>query len=193
MTAEQRLATELLPVKLTARDFRLLAEAGAFECYARTELIEGEIWAVNSIQRWHSRVNFEFARAIKEGLEAAGLELIVYGPGSVAMSNHSVPEPDISVAENEPDGKDYIRLGAVRIAVELSDTTRKFDLGRKARLYARHGVPEYWVADREKQTVFRHSAPGPVGYGEIDEIAFEESIVSATVSGLTVSTRSLLG
>jgi hypothetical protein len=58
MTFQQRIeAANTTPVKLTAKDFWLLAESGAFEKYARTELIEGEIWAVNSVWRWHSRVN----------------------------------------------------------------------------------------------------------------------------------------
>ncbi len=150
------------PGQLTAKDFWLLAGSGAFELYARTELIEGEIWAVNSVWRWHSRTNVQFAVAITKGLEAAGVDLTVYGPGSIALSDDSVPEPNISVAVPETSANEPISLNAVRIAIELSDTTRAMDLGRKAQLYARHGIPEYWVADREEQCVVVHSSPTPM-------------------------------
>jgi hypothetical protein len=41
--------------RLTAKDFWLLADSGAFANHARTELIEGEILVVNSVHRWHAR------------------------------------------------------------------------------------------------------------------------------------------
>ena len=44
-------ALELLtsphPALLTSRDFLLLADSGAFEQYAKAELIEGKIFVVN--------------------------------------------------------------------------------------------------------------------------------------------------
>ena len=91
-----------VPIKLTAKDFWLLAGSGAFRNYARTGLIEGEIFVARSIWRWHARVNAQFGFAIQEGLKAAGLEMLVYGPDSVAMSDDSVPEPDLPVALPEP-------------------------------------------------------------------------------------------
>ncbi len=193
MTAQQRLSTELIPVRLTAQDYRLLAEAGVFEKYAKTELIEGEIWAVQSIWRWHARVHAAFMAELFAAVRASGLELTVYGPGSIAMSDDSMPEPDISVATPETDAKDPISLAAVLIAIELSDTTRVMDLGRKADLYARHGVAEYWVADRETQTLFLHSAPAAEAYRQIDKIAFGEPVQSMILPELTVSTQPLLG
>jgi Uma2 family endonuclease len=192
MTYQQRIEPGSTPVKLTAKDFWLLAESGAFESYSRTELIEGEIWAVNSIWRWHSRTNAQFAFSVMKGLEAAGLDLTVYGPGSIAMSDDSVPEPDISVGAHEPSAREPISLWAVKIAIELSDTTREMDLGRKAKLYARHGVPEYWVADREQQMLVRHAGPGADGYSQIVSFPFGATVTSATLAGLTVETSSLV-
>jgi Uma2 family endonuclease len=193
MTAQQRIAAATsAPVRLNATDFRLLAESGAFARYARTELIEGEIWAVNSIWRWHSRVNAQFIIEIDRALTAAGHALTVYGPGSVALSDDSVPEPDISVCLPESSAREPISLAAVRIAVELADTTRDMDLGRKAQLYARHGIPEYWVADRETQQLVQHTQPAENGYARIIKIAFGDPLVSETLGGVTVATASLL-
>ena len=80
----------------------------------------------------------------------------------------------------------------MRIAIELSDTTRNFDLGRKAKRYACHGVPEYWVADRQEQCVVMHSGPTPDGYGSVVPVPFGSALQCATLPRVTVETRSLL-
>ena len=49
VNAPFRSPPQLERARLTARDFWLLADAGAFEKYAKSELIEGEIWVVNSV------------------------------------------------------------------------------------------------------------------------------------------------
>lgn len=130
------------PAKLTASDFWLLADSGAFANHARTELIEGEIWAVHSVHRWHARTLAALHLSLARAIEATGLALEVLIAGSVSMSDDSVPEPDLSVIAPEHADADTIALHELKIAIEISDSTADFDLGRKARLYARHGVPD---------------------------------------------------
>jgi Uma2 family endonuclease len=183
--------TEPRPAKLTAKDFWLLADSGAFAHHARTELIEGEIWVVNSVHRWHARVmaalHLELARAIG----GAGLPLEVLLAGSVSMSDDSVPEPDLSVIEPLDPDADTIARDELKIAVEISDSTAEFDLGRKARLYARHGVPEYWVIHRERREVVQMWGPEGEAYAERQEVKFGERLSAATIDGLTVETARL--
>ena len=42
------------------------------------------------------------------------------------------------------------------LAIEVSDSTLGFDLNRKARLYARSGVGEYWVLDIRGRRILAH-------------------------------------
>jgi hypothetical protein len=136
--------------KLTARDFWLLADSGAFANNARTELIEGEIWVVISVHRWHARAMSALHIELGRTIEGSGLRLELLLAGSVSMSDDSVPEPDISViAALNADAK-TIEKEELKLAVEVSDSSAPHDLGRKACLYARHGVPEYWVVHRER-------------------------------------------
>lgn len=46
--------------------------------------------------------------------------------------------------------------------IEVSNTSRVYDLGSKHDLYARHGVPEYWVVDGKHRCVhvFRNPLEG---------------------------------
>jgi Uma2 family endonuclease len=180
------------PAKLTAKDFWLLAESGAFEKHARTELIEGEIWVVNSVHRWHARVMGIMNRELARAVETAGLGFEVFVAGSVSMSDDSVPEPDISVITAMHNESKTIECEELNIAVEITDSTAHFDLGRKARLYARHGVPEYWVVHRDRREVIQMWSPADTGYAEHREVKFGEPIVSATISSLSVATGGLI-
>ena len=192
MTFEQRIEG-IAPVRLTAKDFWLLAASGAFEDYARTELIDGKIWALNAIHQWHARTMSALNLEVALALRAAGSSLEVWSAGSIAIDHDLVPEPDLSIVERQGTLDGPIALSALRIAIELSDTTREMDLGRKAKIYARYGVPEYWVADRETQSLVRHAQPAADGYLEIRTIPFGEIMESSTLSGLRFATTTLRG
>jgi Uma2 family endonuclease len=189
MTAQLPISTDVQRAKLTARDFWVLADSGAFDAFAKSELIEGEIWVVNSVWAWHARTVAYFTTELAIALRALGSELVVYTSGSVNLTEDSVPEPDVSLGE-EHDGQG-IPLDKLRLAVEVSDSTRKHDLGRKANLYARAGVAEYWVVDRDERQVVRMSLPHEAGYEQKDEIGFGHVVVSATIAGLVIETSML--
>lgn len=85
----------------------------------------------------------------------------------VALPDNPInkPEPDVvllnkpllEVAGDQPGPED------MRLAIEIADSTRDMDLGTKASLYARAGVPEYWVVSVEERTVYIHTQPQPDG------------------------------
>jgi Uma2 family endonuclease len=192
MTLEKRTDdTAPHPAKLSASDFWLLADSGAFANHARTELIEGEIWVVNSVHRWHARVMGVMYGALSQAIGAAGLNLQVLVAGSVSMSDDSVPEPDVSVIAPMHEDADTIIRDELKIAVEISDSTADFDLGRKANLYARYGIPEYCVVDRDRRQLIQMWSPASDGYAERREISFGERVEAATIDGLAIETSGI--
>lgn len=52
------------------------------------------------------------------------------------------------------------------LIIEVSDTTLRYDRDVKAKLYARHGIPETWIADLENGLL--HTLSNPHG-GEYSE------------------------
>ena len=188
MTAQDVLTTPHR-AKLRVADFLLLAEAGAFADYARTELIEGEIWVVNSVHRRHARVHAQLTAEIGAALKAIGSPLTFYTAPSTELSDDSLPEPDIAIGEVS-DAKIFPGP-AMRIAIEVSDSTLDIDLGRKARLYARHGVPEYWVVDVEARVIHQMWGPQSDRYAERRAITFGQTVTAATLPDLAVETNSL--
>jgi Uma2 family endonuclease len=74
----------------------------------------------------------------------------------------SEPEPDVAVYSN-PDLRAYgtARTSAL-LVIEVADASLQYDLTTKAELYARGGIPEYWVVDLVHRTlvVFRNPEHG---------------------------------
>ena len=190
MTELLPLTTVPLPVRLRLEDYLLLDRAGAFDSYAKTELIDGEIWYVNAQHRPHALLKMELYDRLRDALRKLGSPLRALVEASVAMPPDGAPEPDI-VLTDEPGGDGLVPLASVGLVIEVADTTLDYDLGRKATLCARRDIPEYWVAEVSARTIHQLWAPDGEAYGHRREVAFGERIEAATVAGLAVQTSAL--
>jgi Uma2 family endonuclease len=190
MTEMVPLTTVPLPVKLRVEDYLLLDDAGAFEGYGKTELLDGEIVYMNAQHRPHARIKSRLFRLISAVLDTLPGDLEALVEGSVAMPPHNVPEPDIAVTA-EPEGEGLIPLASLALVVEIADSTLRNDLGRKRKIYAREGIAEYWVLDVRARVI--HQMWGPAGdrFTQSRELSFEAGIEAATIPGLTIETAAL--
>lgn len=55
----------------------------------------------------------------------------------------------------------------IRLIVEVSDTTLRYDMTTKAALYARAGIPEYWVTNLSECQITIYRSPSVDGYSDI--------------------------
>ena len=157
------------PHRLTVDDYYRMAEVGVLSPDDRTELIEGEIIDMAPIGSVHADV----VRLLTKRLLTAfrdSAEVSVQLP--VRLSQRSEPQPDIAVLAAKPSGYRQAHPSAadVLLLIEVSDTTLHYDLNAKARLYAKHGVREYWVVDLVASRVWRHRGPSGTHYAELAEI-----------------------
>lgn len=190
MTELLPLNTSHLPVRLTLDDYLLLDRSGAFEEYAKTELIEGEILFANAQHRPHARIKSRLHLIVAAALADLPERMEALIEGSIGIPPLSSPEPDILVT-TEPEGTGLVPLESVRLVIEVSDTTIDFDTRRKLELYARFGIPEYWVVDVNARLVLRHTAPDGHSYAERMLVAFGDPLAAATIPGLVVATAGL--
>jgi Uma2 family endonuclease len=135
----------------------------------RLELIEGELITTVSKNRPHMVV---FMSVLEWLTGVFGMKhLNAEGPIDVAPEDNptSEPEPDIAVLAKT--GVEYMGANPpasdIRLVVEVSDTTLAFDLGPKARLYARAGIPEYWVFDVVGRRLIVHRVPQGGNYSTV--------------------------
>lgn len=177
-------------VKLRVDDFDLLALNGAFADLGRTELLDGDIYSMNSQYTRHASAKAFFHEALLDWKRANRPDLVVWTEASVAMPPHDEPQPDVILCDR-PTGSKGIPVAAVHLLVEVADESLAGDLGYKAALYARQGVPEYWVVDLRDRKVHRLSSPIRDGYRARHAVAFGERVEAVTVAGLGVDTQDL--
>lgn len=174
---------------LKVEDYLRLVQAGAFADHGKTELIEGDVFAMNAQFSRHARVKTRLTGMINEALRALGSDLEALVEVSVALSDDSMPEPDISLTRYT--GDDPAPADTVALVIEVADTTMAIDLGRKVALYARHGIAEYWVVDVEERQINMMSMPSALSYQKIVQIPFGLVAKALTISGLSVETSGL--
>jgi Uma2 family endonuclease len=75
------------------------------------------------------------------------------------------------------------------LIVEVADSTLAFDRRRKLALYARNGVPEYWIVNLPDACVEVHRQPAGETYGERRVFHAGETI---EVGGATIPVADLL-
>ena len=137
-------------VRWTRDSFRMMEEAGLFSD-GRYELLEGEIVKIMPNEP-HTFVNSELVFLLANIFGSAYVRV----PSSLAATETSEPEPDVSVTVKPR--REYLKTGIppgseFRLVVEVSDSTLWRDKGQKAKLYAAAGVPEYWVVNLTGRTV----------------------------------------
>ena len=174
-------------VKLRVEDFDLLAMNGGLEGLERTELLDGDIYQMSPQYLAHGTAKALFYEALLDWKRKHRPELALLSDVSVAMPPSDEPMPDVILCD-KPRGIKGVPVETVHLLIEIADTSRQRGMGYKKSLYARQGVPEYWVVDIDKRKVWQFSSPGVEGYEAEIEVPFGEILRAATLAGLYVET-----
>lgn len=175
--------------RLTVEKYYQMAEAGVLEPDARVELIDGEVIDMAPIGTRHfsmvGRLTGVFAVAT-HGLAF----LSVQSP--LRLGRWNEPEPDLALtklrADNYANG--LPTAADSLLVVEVADSPLNYDLRTKARLYAAHGIPAYWVFDLVNGVLHAHADARPEGYRRIDQL---KDLGPSPVPGLPGATVDLSG
>lgn len=164
MTATVRIDDgEFLPALLTGEDVLAMTRAGVVPEGRGYELIEGVLVAMAAQYDPHVKRIAILLRRLNAMLAE---DHLVGSAPSIFLSEHTMLEPDIAIYPMAMKSTD-VRGPDLALVIEVSDTTLRNDLGKKARLYAAHGVRHYWVVDVTGERLHRHTEPGEAGYGRI--------------------------
>jgi Uma2 family endonuclease len=125
-------------------EYERMIECGLFAPGERVELIDGLL----VVREPQSARHVTAVSLVEEALRRAfapGWHVRAHAP--VALDEDSEPEPDVSVVPGHP--RDYAEAHPTRpvLVVEVAVTSLAFDREHKASLYARAGVPDYWLVN----------------------------------------------
>jgi Uma2 family endonuclease len=101
----------------------------------------------------------------------------------LVIDDHSEPEPDIAVVTGSPrDYRDTHPTTAVLI-VEVAESSVEFDRTRKLALYARNGIPEYWIVNLAEGVLEVHRDPAGETYASRSVLAASEQVTPLHAHG----------
>ena len=150
----------------TLDEYRSLVAFDAIGARDRVEFIEGDIVEKMGARPPHSNTVAEIG-AVLAALFGPGFHVREEKPLAVEASE---PEPDLAVIA-APRSRFYRRhpgADETALLVEVADTSLVYDRERKAALYARGGVPEYWIVDLNARRLIVHR--GPLADGGWEEV-----------------------
>lgn len=142
MATESTEIVEPVARRWSVDEYYRMAELGMFRGQ-HVELIDGEILQKCPHDAVHAMCVALAHAALRECF-GSGHTVRVRLP--LRFSDDTEPEPDLAVVSGSP--RDYLEHPTTALlVVEVSVSTLDYDLHRKAGLYARAGVPDYWVLD----------------------------------------------
>jgi hypothetical protein len=105
--------------------------------------------------------------------------------------NLALRSPDLPPTTQAAEGLAALAPKTALLAVEVADSSLRWDLGRKALIQSHFGIPELWVIDAATETTHVHTAPGLEGYGSIRQVPADAEVRSMAVPGLSVTLAAL--
>jgi Uma2 family endonuclease len=141
--------------RLTVDDFDALIASGRL-ADARVELIDGDLVDMNAQGPAHASLTV-WLRRLLEAAYGSGFHVRDHSP--LRATTHDQPEPDLALVRGAPQKRaPHPTGGDVVLVMEVSVRSVPQDRA-KAAVYARGGVPEYWLVDPEGEQVEVHRGP----------------------------------
>jgi Uma2 family endonuclease len=164
--------------RLSVDQYHEMIKAGILTSDDPVELLEG--WLVQKMPK--NPAHRLAKRLFRDALAAAlppGWHVEEQEP---VTTSDSEPEPDVTVIRGTP--RDYAQHhpgpADLALVVEVSDSTLRRDRGRKKRIYARAGVPVYWIVNLPDRRVEVYTGPSGLAetpdYGQRQEFGPSESV-----------------
>ena len=166
-------AAEGLPRRrFTVAEVEAMVAAGVMEEDERIELIGGELVPMSPKGNRHEVVK---TALLRRWYRVAPEDRELTPETTFRLSEDTYLEPDVVIYPRATGLKGLTGPG-VLLVVEIADSALRYDMGRKAALYASFGVRESWVIDAVELTTRVFRAPAPSGYGETRDFGAAERV-----------------
>ena len=181
-----------MPLKRwTVDDYHRMLASGILTPEDRVELLDGRIVEMVPQDPPHaSRIDDggDYLKALFASRAKVRIQLpITLAPGSE-------PEPDFAIVRQDetryrtrhPYPEDVLLLIAV------ADSTLKRDRGSKSKIYARAGIPEYWIVNFKQRQVLVFQKPQDGDYQTEQTFTDQDQIAPLLMPDVTVDLRLLI-
>ena len=178
--------------RFTVDEFHRMGEAGILSENDRVELINGEIVEMSPIGSAHADCVRDLDAWLQITLRG---EAVVSSQQPLSVEFDGEPLPDIVVLRYRKDryrGGGHPASPDALLIIEVADSSVLFDRNVKSQMYARAGVPEYWVVDLPRNSVAVFTTPQGGEYTQQHEYRRGESWRSSGIGEREISTDLIL-
>ena len=178
------LPEEIRPLR--REEYDRLVELGAF-ADERIELLEGQLVQMSPIGPPHSGSVQELTMLLVPALVGRAIVRVQSPFGALDSSE---PEPDVAVV---PLGDYHLAHPTeAHLIIEVAESSLQRDRGVKQRIYARAGVPEYWIVNTEGRCIEVHTDPGLEGYASRQVVEHDASVAPRAFPDVVLEVRRIL-
>ncbi len=178
-----------LSIKFTYQDYLLMLGE------KRYEIINGERHMVPSPNRRHQDILRNLFRILDGFVMNKRSGVIYLAPFDVILSDEDIVQPDILFVSKEREGiiTEKNIEGPPDLVIEIiSESSREIDMSIKRKLYARYGVPEYWIVDPDARSIEALSL-GKDGYETQGLFSGNKDLTSPAFTGLKIPLKEIFG
>ncbi len=178
-----RVATTRPALPMTYHEYALLPQDRN-----RYEVIEGELYMTPSPSLAHQNVVTELGSILRQHVSTHGLGKVYVAPLDVVLTETNVVQPDIlflRIGRVPPRGARNVTVAPDLVVEVVSPASVEQDREIKMQVYARHGVPHYWILDPDARTLEMYVLPGG-GYGPAAQSSGDGTATTALFPGLNL-------
>ena len=142
----------------TRAEYERLVELALFRPGERLELLDGQLVVREPQGSRHAATIRRVLAALRLALGEAWQ---IDSQLPLALDPDSEPEPDVAVVPGDPGAYAHAHPSRAALVVEVAEASYRFDREAKLGLYARAGIPEYWIIDLARGVLEVHREPEP--------------------------------
>ena len=171
----------------TRAEIEAMVKAGIIDEDERFELIGGEVVPMSPKGARHELVK----NYLNRHLQRTGPDdLSILQETTLWLDEISFVEPDFCIwPASIPPGSQ--RGHDVLLAIEIADSSLRYDLGRKVSIYAAYGIPEVWVIDANTLVTRVFSSLGAEGFRERTDVAASETLTLLRAPSISMNLTEL--
>jgi Uma2 family endonuclease len=177
--------------RFTTLEFQEMVKVGILPEEHGWEVIDGYLTDKMTIGTKHAKYVRRLTRILERKI---GNEILVSSQNPIYLDEFNEPEPDIALLvwkddeyeSQHPTPKDVL------IAMEVSDSTIKYDREVKKVLYAEAEIKEFWLINLSENTIEIHTQPKKGSYRNVQIFGADDELKSVTIENLVLNVNEIL-
>ena len=179
------------PYRFSVDDFYRMADASILTEDDRVELIDGQILVKGPPGPEHAAHVFLLNRLF---VQLVGDRAFVRPQDPLHVDELNDPQPDLNLVRPREDlyMHAHPRPADVLLAIEIAFSSAPADRKIKAPLYARAGIPEFWLVDIPNQKLEVYREPGTAGYRYFRRLSRKARVTPTAFPDLDIAVADIL-